>query len=343
MNPPVAPPSPAIVPRWWGALHAALMPDYNRKAAAYWWSMVVLGALALGLALMQLAAMPADTQMRVLVGCTVAMLAGIFPVRIPGSKNSFAAGEIFIFLLLLMNGPAAAVLAAAGEALVGSLRSSKRWTSRLVSPATAAVAMTIAGHALRAALVAFNAPATLNVVILLLAAMVFAVGYFLLNTALITVIPHLKRNEPVRLQMLLGHFGWVGITYTASSLIAGLLYLSFQEIGIGVLTVALPIIAMLLAMLHIHFRKRELDDANHHLRLEAAEREAEQTARHLSALGASEQRFHSAFSNAAIGMALVSPAGRVLQANGAMLRLIGRDENAVIGREFAAFVQASDA
>jgi diguanylate cyclase (GGDEF)-like protein/PAS domain S-box-containing protein len=157
------------------------------------------------------------------------------------------------------------------------------------------------------------------------------------------VIPHLKRNEPMRLHALLGSFGWVGITYAASSLIAGLLFLSFQEVGVGVLTVSLPIIAMLLAMLHIHFRKRELDDANHRVRLEAAEREAEQTARHLSALGASEKRFHSAFSNAAIGMALVSPGGRVLQANGAMLRLIGHHECDVVGHEFADFVQANDA
>ena len=54
----------------------------------------------------------------------IAMLAGVFPVRIPRSKNSFAAGEIFIFLLLLVHGAGAAALAAAGEAGVGSYRTS---------------------------------------------------------------------------------------------------------------------------------------------------------------------------------------------------------------------------
>src|SRR5262245_51989792 len=137
---------------WWQALHGALMPDYNRKAAAYWWLMVLLGLVSLGLALAHVAAMPLAAQVRVAVGCAVAMLAGLYPVRIPGSKNSFAAGEIFIFLLLLMHGPSAAVLAAAGEALVGSVRSSKRWTSRLVSPALAAIAMGAAGNTLHAAL-----------------------------------------------------------------------------------------------------------------------------------------------------------------------------------------------
>ena len=92
-------------------------------------------------ALLQVAAQPLAVRLQVAIGCAVAVMAGFYPVRIPGSKNSFAAGEVFIFLLLLMHGPAAAALAAAGEALVGSMRSSKRWTSRLVSPALAAIAM----------------------------------------------------------------------------------------------------------------------------------------------------------------------------------------------------------
>src|SRR5512144_2469431 len=86
---------------WWQALHASLMPDYNRKASAYWWLMVSLGVCGLGAALMHAAALPAPARAQVAVGCAVAMLAGLYPVRIPGSKNSFAAGEIFIFLLLL--------------------------------------------------------------------------------------------------------------------------------------------------------------------------------------------------------------------------------------------------
>jgi len=330
-------------PPWWRALHAALMPDYNRKAATYWWLMLLFGLGALTAALVQLSRLPLAAQAQVAIGCAAAMLAGMYPVRIPGSKNSFAAGEIFLFLLLLMHGPAAAVLAGAGEALIGSMRSSKRWTSRLISPALAALAMSAAGHTLHAALHELRALGLLNEVVLLLVAMTFAIVYFLLNTALITVIPHLKRNEPMRLRALIGSFGWVGITYAASSLIAGLLFLTFEQVGIGVLTAAVPIIAMLLVMLHVYFRKRELDDAAHRVRLEAAEREAEQTARHLSEMGASERRFHSAFSNAAIGMALVSVNGQVLQANAAMLALVGRPERELVGREFAAIVHAHDA
>jgi len=32
---------------WWNRLHGTLMPDYNRKAMAYWWITVFVGAAVL--------------------------------------------------------------------------------------------------------------------------------------------------------------------------------------------------------------------------------------------------------------------------------------------------------
>ena len=93
---------------WWGRIHAALMPDYNRKATTYWWTMVLLGVIVLAHSLQSVAALPVAVLWQIVAGTVIAMLAGFFPVRIPRSKNSFAAGEIFIFLLLLLHGPGAA-------------------------------------------------------------------------------------------------------------------------------------------------------------------------------------------------------------------------------------------
>ena len=197
-------------------LHGALMPDYNRKAALYWWAMVTLGAVALIAAALSTARLPNAILLQILIGCLVAMLAGLYPVRITGSKNSFAAGEIFIFLLLLMHGPAAATLAAAGEAFVGSARSSKRWTSRLASPAMAAIAMSVVGWTLQLTFEALRSVDAFNEAVLLIAAMCFAIAYFLLNTVLVTLVIHLKRNEAFRLHDFFGNFGWVGITYVCN-------------------------------------------------------------------------------------------------------------------------------
>jgi diguanylate cyclase (GGDEF)-like protein/PAS domain S-box-containing protein len=336
-------PIPSATPQaWWSRIHGALMPDYNRKATVYWWVMVSLGVSVLGVAIVHLAALGTGAWLQILVGCLIAMLAGIFPVRVPGAKNAFAAGEIFIFLLLLIHGPEAAALAAAGEAFVGSARSSKRWTSRLASPAMAAVAMSLSGWALVATLAGLKSRGTYSDAMMVLAVMFCAIVYFLINTVLVSLVIKLKRNEALQLHEFFGSFGWVGTTYAVSSLIAGLLFLTFREIGVSVVAAAVPIIAMLLTMLHYHFRQRETDAAAQTVRVEAAEREAEQAARHVRELQSSEQRFHSAFSHAAIGMALVSTEGRVIQGNPALCHLLGRAEEDVVGRTFSDFVHPED-
>ena len=324
-------------------LYRQLLPDYNAKATVYWWLMVLLGAVIIVRSAAHVAELPVQTQLQVIGGLAIAMIAGFFPVRIPGSKNSFAAGEIFIFLLLLLHGPAAAALASAGEAAVGAWRTSKRWSSRIASPAMAAVAIFTAGAALEAALGALKGAGLLTEGVLLMAAMVFAVAYFVLNTVLVTLVIHLKRNQPLVLRDFLASFGWVGIAYAGSASVAGLLYLTFQQFGLPVLIAAAPIIGMLLTTLHFYFRQQEADEQVRRSRLEAAEREAQQAARHVRALEESERRFHSAFTHAAIGMALVSADGLVLQVNRALCALLGYDEADVVGHRFAEFLFPEDA
>ena len=318
------------------------MPDYNPQATAYWWLLVGLGGAVLLHAMLRLISLPLPTQAQILFGCGVAMLAGLFPVRIPGSKNSFAAGEVFILLLLLMQGPAAAALAAACEAFIGSARTSKRWTSWLASPSTASVSMLLVGSIFEGLVRAFNLGGAPGEALVLTLAMLAAITHFGINTFLITMVMQLKRNEPLRLAAFLSNFGWVGTTYAASALIAGLLYLTFKATGIGVMAGAVPIIILLLVMLHYHFRQRESDERAQSVRIDAAEREAAQAARHLQELRHSELRFHSAFSHAAIGMALVSTQGQVLQANPALCGLLACADDEVIGRDFKQFVHADD-
>ena len=319
------------------------MPDYNRKAATYWWLMVVLGALVLARALTTLARLPAVELLQIGVGIGVTLVAGLFPVRIPRSKNSFAAGEIFIFLLLLLHGPAAAAVAAASEGLIGSWRTSKRWTSRLVSPAMGCVAMFIAGSALEAGIGALRSHGWYGAGPLLLAAMSCALIDFALNTLLITAVPYLKRDQWPTLRELFGSFGWVGITFVGSASVASLLFLSFQQSGLGVLIAAAPIIAMMLATLHYFFRQQEADETVRKSRVEAAERETALAARHMQELAVSERRFLSAFTHASIGMALVSFDGHMLKVNTALQALLGLGQGEAPRRRlFSDFVDAAD-
>jgi diguanylate cyclase (GGDEF)-like protein/PAS domain S-box-containing protein len=318
MSPPEGPPT--IAAPWWQRLHAALMPDYNRPAAVYWWSVVVLGALVLLGSLGWLSQQEASVALQVVGGAAIAMLAGVFPVRIPHSKNSFAAGEIFIFLVLLVHGPGAAALAAAGEGFVGSYRTSKRWTSRIATPAMAALAMFSAGTLLHAALNAVSG----SVVVTIVATMLFSLGYFVLNTLLVTAVGRLKRGEGLFTAQLFGMFGWVGIAFAGSAAVAALLFIVYRQSGIGVLMAMVPLLAMMLATLHYFFRQQEAAESARQASAEAAERERELAQRHVRELELSERRFHSAFTHASIGMALLAFDGRILQANAALASLVGR-------------------
>ena len=305
--------------------------------------MVLLGGVAIAYSLLAVRSLPFEVVGQILAGSILAAVAGFFPVRIPGSKNSFVAGEIFIFLLLLMHGAPAATIAAAGEAYVGAYRSSKRWTSRIASPPMAALAMLIAGQ-LMSTLFGWMGPANVaNPGLLLLAAMVIAATYFIANTIFVSLVFTFKRNERFDIPAFVSSFGSIGIAYGGSALLAALLYLTVESSGISVLLGALPVIAMLLTTVHYFLRQQEAADTVRSDRIEAAEREAEQSSLHVTALQNSERRFHSAFTHASIGMALVSFEGRILQANAALASLLGEAHGeTLVGKRFSSFVLDSD-
>ena len=117
------------------------MQDYTPSARIYWWTVTVLGVWALIFSIAVVGELHGTALLQVLAGAAVAAVVGFFPVRIPGAKTAIAGGEIFIFLVMLVYGAPAAVLAAAVEGAVGAWRSSKRWTSRIVTPAMASIAM----------------------------------------------------------------------------------------------------------------------------------------------------------------------------------------------------------
>src|SRR5262249_32825223 len=96
------------------------MKDYGQAARLYWWTGAAPGVLALGWGITGVVRMEPAVLLQVLVGAAVAAVVGLFPVRIPNGKTSIAGAEIFIFLLLLVYGPAAAIIAASLEGMVAS-------------------------------------------------------------------------------------------------------------------------------------------------------------------------------------------------------------------------------
>lgn len=236
---------------------AGLLHDYNRAATAYWCLLVLAGLAALAAAAVTLAAAPTGQIGQSLALAALATVVGMFPLRVPGSKNSIAAGDIFIFLSLLLFGPAAAVLAAATEAGACAWRSSRRWSSRIASAAAAALAMAACGHlfqALDAGLLSAGVGADAAVIS---ASLLFAAAYFFVSPTLVTTVIYLKRWRAPTWAEWLTSFGWLGMGYLASASVASVLFLSFRQFGLSSVLVAAPMIAMFLTTLYFYFARQE--------------------------------------------------------------------------------------
>ncbi len=311
------------------------MPDYNRKATAYWLGMLLLGSASLAHSVVVLQGLSADVLTLVIGGVLLAMVTALFPVRIPRTNQVFTIGDVFIVLLLLSQGPAAACVAAALEALVSSWRSSPRWTTRLGSTTIAAFSMDVCGHAMQLLIQWLALDSTQNLPLLVMGSMVFGAAYFAFNAMLMTAVALLKRSLPITRSLTPSVFGWVGGASAATAAVAALLFATLQLAGLGVMLSVLPVIALLLTTLHFFSRQQEADKAAQVARAktlereaelatsQAKQREAETATQHLQALESSERRFYSAFTHASIGMALVAPDGRIHQANPALRQLLG--------------------
>ncbi|MGZ5595748.1 MAG: putative bifunctional diguanylate cyclase/phosphodiesterase [Usitatibacter sp.] len=287
------------------------MQDYSPAARRYWWAVVFLGVWALVYSISKVGEFEGVHLLQVLAGALVAAIVGFFPVLIPGAKTAMAGGEIFIFLVLFVYGAPAAVLAAAVEGTVASWRSSKRWTSRIGTPAMASLAMLACGSLFEVAK-HFISKVGLNSAALLVAAMAFAVLYWIVSTFLMSALIALKRGAPIAPVRWLRDMAWIGIAYAAGASVACVLFFSFDHFGLPALLIAVPLIVMFISSLHFYFQQKESDE------------------RHVEELKESESRFHSAFTHAAIGMALVSSERKFIQANKAFCEMLGRNSSELL-------------
>jgi diguanylate cyclase (GGDEF)-like protein/PAS domain S-box-containing protein len=82
-----------------------------------------------------------------------------------------------------------------------------------------------------------------------------------------------------------------------------------------------------------HFKRQIAEHDAQEARVAAAERDAAQN----------QRRFHSAFTRASIGMAIVCPDGTVVQSNEALHALLGYDAAQMLGRPFLTLLHAGDA
>ena len=272
------------------------MPDYNRRATAYWWTVVPLGFLAVAWAIADLAARPWPVLLQITAGIVMAGVAGSFPVTIPRTKTSFALGEVFTFLLLFMHGVAPAVLAAAAEAAVASTRTSSRWTSRIGGPALTAISMSATGAMLQWMLALSPSQAGISLAALAGIALWVSIVHFVLNTILVAALPRLKRGEWLRWSDVTGSFGLTLVVSALCACASAVLSASFRGQSLTAFLTVTPALVMLLMVVRSYVGQQEAHRALSEAEAQAARREAEITAEHL------KETHHIAFHDALTGL-----------------------------------------
>ena len=318
------------------------MHDYNVSARAYWWSIAAIGYALLINALTSVAGLSAESIAQIALATAFVAAVAFFPVTIPGTKVSVAGGEIFIFLALLLFGAEAAAVAAALEGAIGSVRSSKRWTSWFGTPAMAAITVMASGSGFLAARTALEQHGLLNGATMLTILTLFAVLYCALSNILPALLMAYKRNERLDLIALAKERNWMAVAHVFSAVIAALLFYAGAKFGVWVLLAASPTIVLSLSSAHFLFERADAERAAQAARLEAANADAQRAQAHAAEIEHSQARFHGAFTNAAIGMALVSASGVIRQVNPAVCTMLGRVESQLLGNPLGAFMPAND-
>ena len=333
------PPSPAEAcagaaapARGWARFAQAHLFDYNPTATRGWLLLAACGVLATGWALNEIARLPAPTLVQVLLGIALAVVAAFFPVHIPRTKYSISVADVFVFALLGLHGAPAAALAAGAEGLVGVMRSSKRVSSRVSTPAAAVVAMALSGLAFDALNSGFTAAGGSAAVATFAAMCIAALPYFAGTTLPLMAIVAAKNRQRLSLRDWAQGYSWLAAIYLVSAAVAGVLVMNASRFGTAVILVAAAVAGTVVGLIHLSLRRHEAEHQAQESRIADAQREAM----------LNQQRFTAAFTHAAIGMAIVRADGCVHQANLALCALLKRADHDVLNKPFNDLLHPGD-
>ncbi len=332
MTPPDNPQEPATGGAW-ARWHAAHLHDYPPAATRLWLLMAAAGLAAMAWALASLRGQDPTTLWPVAAGLGLVAVAAMFPVQIPRTKHTVLVADVFIFTILAALGAPAAILAVGVEGLIGTVRTSKRLSSRVSSPSAAMASMAVCAASYSGLLHVLRAAGLSDEVAALAALCMVAPLQVALTTGSLMRLMAVKHARSLSLRDWFDAVCWIVAMTLAAAFVAGLVQLTARHSGPAVLLVAAGLVFALVLLTRISLARLESERQGQEAKVDEAQREAE----------LSQQRFTAAFTHAAIGMAIARPAGAVLQVNQAFCTLLGRPESALLGQAFVSLLHPGDA
>jgi diguanylate cyclase (GGDEF)-like protein/PAS domain S-box-containing protein len=322
------------------------MKPADRRALAkpLMWSLTAVGATCFLFSVYRLNLAALDLRFFVLALATVTIGPRLL-VDIPRVKSRITVSETFIFLTMLLFGGEAAILIATFEALGTSLRCSKKVISHFFNMSVIACSYFLTVWVLR---LCFGSilllPTNGTSSKLVLAICLMSVSQYVANSGLVAICFALQSDQPIW-RTWQQNYLYTSVTYVAGASTAMIVAKLISRFGFYPVLAAAPIVAIVYFTYYFYLKNVEAKTAQ----VEQAERHVAELSHHIAeqeriskALRESEEHFRNAFDYAAIGMALVSPAGQWLQVNHSLSGIVGFSEQELLATTFQSLTHPDD-
>ena len=256
-------------------------------AGIYMWATIVIGGLVCVQAGYHINTIVIDAEFLVVAIITL-LLSSRTIIRIPQFHSQISVSDTFIFLILLLYGYEAAILMAATEALVSSVRFCRKRVTVGFNWATAACSTCVTSYVLHFAfgdvVTLGNSPLSARFIS---AMVLMALIQYASNSGLVAVCAAFQARRPIW-QTWKKHYLWSSITYFAGASAAAVIAKLIQELGFYAFIVTIPIIAIVFFTYRTYLKN-----------IEASSAQAEQAQRHVEELShyiAEQERIREQFS-----------------------------------------------
>lgn len=261
-------------------------------------------------------------------------------IQIPRFRSHVTASDTLVFLAFLMYGGEVAVLLAAAEAFVSSWSFCRRRLTVFFNSATAAISIGTVYLILNLAEMTtrdqtHGRTGFFTDFVIVLSALAF--GNFVVTTVIAALYDRFKSGLSIW-ENWKSKYVWTFLTYFIGAVGAGALVQMADAIGVMALFATIPMILFVFLTYRMYLSNVEISINQK----EQAEQYAEAMESQSQALRESEEKFRSAFDYAPIGIGLVSPAGRWIEVNHALIQILGYDENEFLERDFQSMVLPDD-
>jgi signal transduction histidine kinase/CheY-like chemotaxis protein len=216
----------------------------NKFFGPFLWIVVVSGSLAFVYSAFQIDLRQFDSHFAVLVAMAF-LLTSRITIPLPRFSSQISVSDTFVFLVLLLYGGPAAVVMGALEAVVSSLRFSRRLVIVAFNFGSAAVSILITSgvmHLIFGSVVDLRSNPLTRTFVGAICTM--ALTHYAANSGIVGIGGALKSDLPIW-QTYRKHYLWTSLTYFAGACAAGVIAGLVYFIGVYAFVITLPIIAII--------------------------------------------------------------------------------------------------